>query len=65
MSKAIVPIFFPEKKSEMDMGRVKSLALNIPAVINLYGYGFQNVYELNEFVDVNDSRILFEGTFKD
>jgi hypothetical protein len=65
MSKAIVPIIFPEQKSEIDMGRVKSLALNIPTFINLYGYGFQNVYELNEFVDVNDPRIKFEGTFND
>ncbi|HLP13068.1 MAG TPA: rhodanese-like domain-containing protein [Flavobacteriales bacterium] len=39
-----------------------TLALNIPTYINLYGYGFKNVYELAEFVDVKDSRIVFEGT---
>lgn len=38
------------------------LALNIPTLINLYGYGYQNVYELNEFVNVNDPRISFEGS---
>jgi rhodanese-related sulfurtransferase len=38
------------------------LALNIPTFINLYGYGYQNVYELNEFVNVNDPRISFEGS---
>ena len=38
------------------------LALNIPTFINLYGYGYKNVYELNELVNVNDSRIEFEGT---
>ncbi len=38
------------------------LALNIPTYINLYGYGYRNVYELNELVKVNDSRITFEGT---
>ena len=38
------------------------MALNIPTYINLYGYGYQNVYELDELVDVNDSRINFEGT---
>lgn len=38
------------------------LALNIPTYINLYGYGYENVYELNELVNVNDSRIKFEGT---
>ncbi|RRJ89294.1 rhodanese-like domain-containing protein [Paenimyroides tangerinum] len=38
------------------------LALNIPTYINLYGYGYKNIYELDELVDVNDSRIQFEGT---
>ncbi len=38
------------------------LALNIPTFINLYGYGYHNVYELNEFVNVNDPRVWFEGT---
>lgn len=39
-----------------------TLALNIPTYINLYGYGYRNVYELNELVDVNDPRIEFEGS---
>ncbi|MDR3616999.1 MAG: rhodanese-like domain-containing protein [Candidatus Obscuribacterales bacterium] len=38
------------------------MALNIPTYINLYGYGYHNVYELNEFVKVNDPRISFAGT---
>ncbi|MBL0314122.1 MAG: rhodanese-like domain-containing protein [Holophagaceae bacterium] len=38
------------------------MALNIPTYINLYGYGYHNVYELNESVKVNDPRISFEGT---
>lgn len=38
------------------------MALNIPTYINLYGYGYRNVYELNELVKVNDPRIVFEGT---
>jgi hypothetical protein len=38
------------------------MALNIPTYINLYGYGYHNVYELNELVNVNDSRITFEGS---
>ena len=38
------------------------MALNIPTHVNLVGYGYQNVYELDEFVDVNDPRIEFEGT---
>jgi hypothetical protein len=38
------------------------MALNIPTYINLYGYGYHNVYELNELVNVNDHRITFEGS---
>lgn len=38
------------------------LALNIPTYINLYGYGYRNIYELDELVNVNDKRITFEGT---
>jgi rhodanese-related sulfurtransferase len=38
------------------------MALNIPTYINLYGYGYRNVYELNELVKVNDPRIAFEGS---
>lgn len=38
------------------------MALNIPTYVNLYGYGYRNVYELNELVNVNDPRITFEGS---
>ena len=38
------------------------MALNVPTYINLYGYGYRNVYELDELVDVTDPRIAFEGT---
>ena len=38
------------------------LALNIPTFINLYGYGYVNVYELNELVNVNAPIVEFEGT---
>lgn len=38
------------------------LALNIPTYINLYGYGYRNIYELDELVDVKDPRIQFEGS---
>ena len=39
-----------------------TLALNIPTYVNLYGYGYRNVYELSELVNINDPRIVFEGT---
>lgn len=41
------------------------MALNIPTYINLYGYGYRNVYELHELVNVNDPRIAFEGSILD
>jgi hypothetical protein len=42
--------------------RPRMMALNIPTYINLYGYGYRNVYELDELVNVTDPRIAFEGT---
>lgn len=39
-----------------------TLALNIPTYINLYGYGYKNVYELDELVSTTDKRVKFEGT---
>ena len=30
------------------------VALNIQTFINLYGYGYRNVYELNDVIDFND-----------
>jgi len=39
--------------------KVISLALNVPTYINLYGYGYQNIYELDELVDLKDTRVKF------
>ena len=33
------------------------LALNIQTFINLVGYGYANVYELNDVVDFNDAKV--------
>lgn len=38
------------------------LALNIPTYVNLYGYGYRNVFELGELVSISDPRIRFEGS---
>ena len=46
----------------IDEERPVMMALNVPTYINLYGYGYQNVYELDELVNVSDQRIEFEGT---
>lgn len=42
--------------------RPRMMALNVPTYISLYGYGYHNVYELDELVNVQDPRIAFEGT---
>ncbi|MFD2564113.1 rhodanese-like domain-containing protein [Aquimarina rubra] len=38
------------------------LALNIPTFINLYGYGYKNIYELSSLVPILDKRLKFHGT---
>jgi phage shock protein E len=37
------------------------LALNIPTFINLYGYGYKNVYELRDAVAVRDPLVRWNG----
>lgn len=50
-------------KDEMYFARKSTpLALNIPTFINLYGYGYKNIYELGALVPVNDGLMEFEGT---
>ncbi len=39
------------------MKKAIELALNIQTFINLVGYGYSNVRELNEVVDFNDPKI--------
>lgn len=52
----------PKKNTMTQDARPIMLALNIPTFINLYGYGFKNIYELDELVNINDNRISLEGT---
>jgi 3-mercaptopyruvate sulfurtransferase SseA len=56
-------------KDEMYFARKSApLALNIPTFINLYGYGYKNVYELDALVptialiDTDKPALEFEGT---
>jgi len=44
-------------------GKAPPLALNIPTYINLYGYGYKNVYELYtpERLNPKDCSLKFEG----
>ena len=50
------------KPSEKEKSKAMTLALNIPTYINLYGYGYKNVYELSELISIFDARIRYEGT---
>lgn len=55
-TKAYVPPKIEDKSLQL------TLALNIPTYINLYGYGFRNIYELSELISIFDTRIPLEGT---
>jgi hypothetical protein len=57
-TKAVMPL----KISSVSNVKPITLALNIPTYINLYGYGYRNVYELSELISIDDKRITFEGT---
>lgn len=57
--------YFPSKMAKMPyVGEDEqiTLALNIPTYINLYGYGYKNVYELSELISIHDSRLPLEGS---
>ncbi len=62
-TKVAVPTPRPDPASQLAaQERPRMMALNVPTYINLYGYGYRNVYELNELVDVTDPRIEFAGS---
>lgn len=57
--------FFPTKSYSPPIetsNEELTLALNIPTYINLYGYGYKNVYELSELISIFDERVQLEGT---
>ena len=49
---------FVDNEPPVPLKRVE-LALNIPTFVNLYGYGYKNIYELSDMVSVTDPRIKF------
>lgn len=51
-----------ESPREALMNKMTPLALNIPTFINLYGYGYKNVYELKDYLGEDDKRVQFETT---
>ncbi|BCX47255.1 rhodanese-like domain protein [Haloferula helveola] len=51
-----------EDAGEAMLLKSKPLALNIPTFINLYGYGYENLYELAPYLKMGETKIPFEGT---
>ncbi|MEQ1708302.1 MAG: rhodanese-like domain-containing protein [Terricaulis sp.] len=47
---------FSNNSAPVVLKRVE-LALNIQTFINLYGYGYRNIYELSDVVDFNDPAV--------
>jgi hypothetical protein len=47
--------------SEAFANKAPPLALNIPTFINLYGYGYKNIYELGEAIDEENTSLRFES----
>lgn len=52
----------PVQQIQLEPTKELTLALNIPTFINLYGYGYKNVYELSEYITVLNPIFTFEGT---
>ena len=46
-----------EDNIEPVMLKRSPLALNVPTFINLYGYGYENIYELGEMVSISDEDV--------
>lgn len=56
-------VYFPTKSYTPPVKKDPiTLALNIPTYINLFGYGYKNVYELSELISIFNTKIKFEGT---
>jgi len=57
------PVFFVTKAAPPRPKQASlTLALNIPTYINLFGYGYKNVYEFSQLISINNAKISFEGT---
>ncbi len=50
-----------EEIVEGTTNKAPRLALNIPTFINLHGYGYKNVYELADQLELDDPRLKLEG----
>lgn len=67
-TKSNLRMIYPEKQMKKPkMAKTETynsslhLALNIATFVNLYGYGYRNIYELKDVVNIYDQRLKFEG----
>ena len=51
-----------KKITEGVTNKLPRLALNIPTFVNLHGYGYTNVYELADQLELNDGRLRLAKT---
>jgi len=51
---------FSDNVNPIMLKRVE-LALNVPTFINLWGYGYENIYELGSLVESTDPRVNWVG----
>lgn len=54
--KSVLPLSVDDNEKEV------MLALNVPTYINLFGYGYKNVFELEDLISVFNKDIILEGT---
>lgn len=50
-----------QSSKEALMNKMRPLALNIPTFINLYAYGYKNVYELKGYLAEDDQQLAFQS----
>lgn len=56
MNKSVLPLSIDDNQNEV------MLALNLPTFINLYGYGYKNIFELEDLISVMNEQVELEGT---
>jgi hypothetical protein len=52
---------YPSDYQPPELPKGVGVGLNIPTFITLYSYGYRNIWELNDIIDPNDSKIQFVG----
>ena len=62
MTKSRSSYSYYKKNQLFDGVSQETLALNIPTYINLFGYGYKNIFELDELVTSTNKKLVLVGT---